>query len=190
MINFTPFRIFRGPLFHKRVTGQELFFALYFSKPALLTYMLHHVHTKYIRLPIFCLKWNHFTIYRAIIRTQWNFTSMTAINAKTFGKSVWNTIPFFGAPQAWRVRGKSTDFWVEAPRFGKNFYNTSFEFSFNPMVVSLRNVQKCFCIFWIDQEFVFFKTNKNSYNFYQFDGLIVSDQNIRGDEKMIFKKNK
>ena len=58
------------------------------------------------------------------------------------------------------------------------------------MVVSLRNVQKCFCIFWIDQEFVFFKTNKNSYNFYQFDGLIVSDQNIRGDEKMIFKKNK
>ena len=58
----------------------------------------------------FCLKLNHFTIYRAIIRTQWNFTSMTAINAKTFGKSVWNTIPFFGAPQAWRVRGKSTDF--------------------------------------------------------------------------------
>ena len=45
-----------------------------------------------------------------------------------------------------------------------------------------------FCIFWIDQEFVFFKTNKNSYNFYQFDGLIVSDQNIRGDEKMIFRK--
>ena len=77
---------------------------------------------------MFCLKWNHFTIYRAIIRTQWNFTSMTAINAKTFGKSVWNTIPFFGAPQAWRVRGKSTDFWVEAPRFGKNFYITSFEF--------------------------------------------------------------
>ena len=96
----------------------------------------------------FCLKWNHFTIYRAIIRTQWNFTSMTAINAKTFGKSVWNTIPFFGAPQAWRVRGKSTDFWVEAPRFGKNFHNTSFEFSFDPMVVSLRNVQKCFCILY------------------------------------------
>ena len=108
----------------------------------------------------FCLKWNHFTIYRAIIRTQWNFTSMTAINAKTFGKSVWNTIPFFGAPQAWRVRGKSTDFWVEAPRFGKNFYNTSFEFSFNAMVVSPRNVQKCcFFIFWIDREFVFLMTN-------------------------------
>jgi hypothetical protein len=58
-INFTPFRIFRGPLFHKRVTGQELFFTLSFSKPALLTYMLHHVHTQYIYLPIFCLKRNH-----------------------------------------------------------------------------------------------------------------------------------
>ena len=69
---------------------------------------------------------------------------MTAINAKTFGKSVWNTIPFFGAPQAWRVREKSTDFWVEAPRFGKNFYNPSFEFSFEAMFVSTRNVQKCF----------------------------------------------
>ena len=129
---------------------------------------------------MFCLKWNHFTIYRAIIRTQWNFTSMTAINAKTFGKSVWNTIPFFGAPQAWRVRGKSTDFWVEAPRFGKNFYNTSFEFYFNAMVYSPRNVQTCFCfVFWIDREFAFSKTNWNSYNFYQVDSLIVSDQNIR-----------
>ena len=26
---YTPFRIFRGPLFHKPVTGQELFFAAY-----------------------------------------------------------------------------------------------------------------------------------------------------------------
>ena len=30
-----PFRIFRGPLFHKSVTGQELFFAVSYSKPAL-----------------------------------------------------------------------------------------------------------------------------------------------------------
>ena len=30
-----PFRIFRGPLFHKPVTGQELFFAVSYSKPAL-----------------------------------------------------------------------------------------------------------------------------------------------------------
>jgi len=34
-INFIPFRIFRGPLFHKPVTGQELFFAVSYSKPAL-----------------------------------------------------------------------------------------------------------------------------------------------------------
>ena len=33
--NFIPFRIFRGPLFHKPVTGQELFFAVSYSKPAL-----------------------------------------------------------------------------------------------------------------------------------------------------------
>ena len=32
---FTIFRIFRGPLFHKPVTGQELFFAVSYSKPAL-----------------------------------------------------------------------------------------------------------------------------------------------------------
>ena len=30
-----PFRIFRGPLFPKPVTGQELFFAVSYSKPAL-----------------------------------------------------------------------------------------------------------------------------------------------------------
>ena len=35
MINFIPFRIFRGPPFHKPVTGQELFFAVSYSKPAL-----------------------------------------------------------------------------------------------------------------------------------------------------------
>ena len=29
------FRIFRGPLFHKQVTGQELSFAVSYSKPAL-----------------------------------------------------------------------------------------------------------------------------------------------------------
>ena len=34
-INFIPFRIFRGPLFHKSVIGQELFFAASYSKPAL-----------------------------------------------------------------------------------------------------------------------------------------------------------
>ena len=35
-INFIPFRIFRGPLFHKPVTGQELFFAVSYSKLALI----------------------------------------------------------------------------------------------------------------------------------------------------------
>ena len=30
-INFIPFRIFRGPLFHKPVTGQELFFLLFLT---------------------------------------------------------------------------------------------------------------------------------------------------------------
>ena len=34
-INFLPFRIFRGPLFHKPVAGLELFLAVYYSKPAL-----------------------------------------------------------------------------------------------------------------------------------------------------------
>ena len=34
-INFIPFRIFRGPLFYKPVTGQELFFAVSYSKPVL-----------------------------------------------------------------------------------------------------------------------------------------------------------
>ena len=37
-INFIPFRIFRGPLFHKPVTGQELFFAVSYSKLTLDTY--------------------------------------------------------------------------------------------------------------------------------------------------------
>ena len=31
-----PFRTFRGPLFSKQVTGQELFFAVSYSKPALI----------------------------------------------------------------------------------------------------------------------------------------------------------
>ena len=35
-INFIPFRIFIGPLFHKPVTSQELFFAVSYSKPALI----------------------------------------------------------------------------------------------------------------------------------------------------------
>ena len=35
MISLVPFRIFRGPLFPKPVTGQELFFAISYSKPAL-----------------------------------------------------------------------------------------------------------------------------------------------------------
>ena len=34
-INLMPFRIFRGPLFHKLLTGQEPFFAVSYSKPAL-----------------------------------------------------------------------------------------------------------------------------------------------------------
>ena len=36
-INFIPFRIFRGPIFHiMYVTGQELFIAVSYSKPALM----------------------------------------------------------------------------------------------------------------------------------------------------------
>ena len=34
-INLVPFRASRGPLFPKPVTGQELFFAVSYSKPAL-----------------------------------------------------------------------------------------------------------------------------------------------------------
>ena len=34
-INFISFRIFRGPLFHKPLIGHELFFAVSYSKPAL-----------------------------------------------------------------------------------------------------------------------------------------------------------
>ena len=40
-INFIPFRIFRGPLFHKPVTGQELIFTVSYSKPALGTWWLN-----------------------------------------------------------------------------------------------------------------------------------------------------
>ena len=35
-----PFRIFRGPLFHKPVAGPGLFFAVSYSKPALKKYLL------------------------------------------------------------------------------------------------------------------------------------------------------
>ena len=34
-INFIPFRIFRYPLFHKPVTGQDIFFLFLTAKPAL-----------------------------------------------------------------------------------------------------------------------------------------------------------
>ena len=34
-ISFVPYRTYRGPLFPKPVTGQELFFAVSYSKPAL-----------------------------------------------------------------------------------------------------------------------------------------------------------
>ena len=34
-ISLVPFRTFRGPLFPKPVTGQDLFFAVSYSKPAL-----------------------------------------------------------------------------------------------------------------------------------------------------------
>ena len=35
IISLVPFRTFRGPLFPKPVTGQELFLAVSYSKPAL-----------------------------------------------------------------------------------------------------------------------------------------------------------
>ena len=35
-ISLVPFRTLRGPLFPKPVTGQELFFAVSYSKPALI----------------------------------------------------------------------------------------------------------------------------------------------------------
>ena len=38
MINFIPFRIFRGPLFHKPVTGQELFFCCFLQQTGSNTY--------------------------------------------------------------------------------------------------------------------------------------------------------
>ena len=37
-INLMPFRIFWGPLFYKPVTGQELFYAVCYSKPALVVF--------------------------------------------------------------------------------------------------------------------------------------------------------
>ena len=36
-INFIPFRVFRGPLFPKPITGQDLFFAVSYFKPALVS---------------------------------------------------------------------------------------------------------------------------------------------------------
>ena len=41
MISLVPFRTFRGPLFPKPVTGQELFFAISYSK---LAYEPDHKH--------------------------------------------------------------------------------------------------------------------------------------------------
>ena len=43
MINFIPYRIFRDPLFHKPVTGQELFFAVSYSKPVLVKKCLFQI---------------------------------------------------------------------------------------------------------------------------------------------------
>ena len=39
-ISLVPFRIFRGTLFSKPITGQELFFAVSYSKPALVKYIM------------------------------------------------------------------------------------------------------------------------------------------------------
>ena len=44
--SFRSFRSFRGPLFHKPVTGQELFFAISYSKPALIGNQLGRVFCK------------------------------------------------------------------------------------------------------------------------------------------------
>ena len=65
-INFRPFRIIRGPLFHKPVIGQELFFSVSYSKLALerlyrATYvqgLIHSIdiivqHALYLHCPIF-----------------------------------------------------------------------------------------------------------------------------------------
>ena len=41
-ISLESFRSFRGPLLHKPVTGQKLFFAVSYSKPALVEWMVRN----------------------------------------------------------------------------------------------------------------------------------------------------
>ena len=45
-ISLELFRSFRGPLLHKPVNGQELFFAVSYSKPALPTHLLLSMYLK------------------------------------------------------------------------------------------------------------------------------------------------
>ena len=45
-ISLESFRSFRGPLFRKPVTGQELFFAVSYSKPALAARAIHQIQLR------------------------------------------------------------------------------------------------------------------------------------------------
>ena len=49
MISLVPFRTFREPLFHKPVTGQELFLVVSYSKPSLGPWYFPSVHV--------CIEW-------------------------------------------------------------------------------------------------------------------------------------
>ena len=58
------FRNFRGPLFHEAVTGQELYFAVSYSKPALAKYLNNFVPQNLNSITILTL------MYVSVVRDQ------------------------------------------------------------------------------------------------------------------------
>ena len=57
--------------------------------------------------------------FRDIIRTRWNFTLMTEINVRIFGKRPSRTMPFLDALPPYIWKGKSIDCLAEDHRLGK-----------------------------------------------------------------------
>ena len=58
--------------------------------------------------------------FRDIIRTRWNFTLMTEINVRIFGKRPSRTMPFLDALPPYIWKGKSIDCLAEDHRLGKH----------------------------------------------------------------------
>ena len=65
-ISLVPFKTFRGPLFSKPVTGQELFFAVSYSKPALVTLELW-LPDKYSFVVFLLWQKTNLTIFKEIV---------------------------------------------------------------------------------------------------------------------------